>query len=60
MTIKCRQLTPTPTGVPLEIYAFIVDKEWVNYEGIVSDIFDRFLASISSFDLKNFEFYSKN
>tara|TARA_B100001057_G_scaffold493171_1_gene587082 strand:+ start:93 stop:1316 length:1224 start_codon:yes stop_codon:yes gene_type:complete len=60
MTIMCRQLTPTPTGVPLEIYAFIVDKEWVNYEGIVSDIFDHLLASISSFDLKNFEFYSKN
>ena len=60
MTIMCRQLTPTPTGVPLEIYAFITDKEWVNYEAIVSDIFDHLLASISSFGLKNFEYYSKN
>ena len=60
MTIMCRQLTPTPTGVPLEIYAFITDKVWVNYEAIVSDIFDHLLASISSFDLKNFEYYSKN
>ena len=55
----CRQLTPTPTGVPLEIYAFITDKTWVNYEEIVSDIFDHLLASISSFGLKNFEYYSK-
>ena len=60
MTIMCRQLTPTPTGVPLEIYAFITDKEWVNYEAIVSDIFDHLLASISSFGLKNFEYYSRN
>ena len=60
MIIMCRQLTPTPTGVPLEIYAFITDKVWVNYEAIVSDIFDHLLASISSFDLKNFEYYSKN
>ena len=60
MIIMCRQLTPTPTGVPLEIYAFITDKEWVNYEAIVSDIFDHLLASISSFGLKNFEYYSKN
>ncbi len=59
MTIMCRQLTPTPTGVPLEIYAFIKDKDWVNYEGIVSDIFDHLLASTSSFGLKNFEYYSK-
>ena len=59
MTIMCRQLTPTPTGVPLEIYAFITDKTWVNYEEIVSDIFDHLLASISSFGLKNFEYYSK-
>ena len=60
MTIMCRQLTPTPTGVPIEIYAFITDKVWVNYETIVSDIFDHLLASISRFDLKNFEYYSKN
>ena len=59
MTIMCRQLSPTPTGIPLEIYAFITDKEWSNYEGIVSDIFDHFLAALPSFGLENFEFHSK-
>jgi len=59
MTIMCRQLSPTPTGIPLEIYAFITDKEWSNYEAIVSDIFDHFLAALPSFGLENFEFHSK-
>ena len=59
MTIMCRQLTPTSQGVPLEIYAFITEKEWKNYENIVSDIFDHLLASLESFDLELFELPSK-
>ena len=55
MTVMCRQLTPTSQGVPLEIYAFITDKEWKNYEHIVSDLFDHLLASLSTFDLELFE-----
>ena len=46
MTVMCRQLTPTSQGVPLEIYAFVSDKEWKNYENIVADIFDHLLASL--------------
>ena len=59
LTIMCRQLTPTSQGVPLEIYAFITDKEWKNYENIVSDLFDHLLASLESFDLELFELPSK-
>ena len=59
MTIMCRQLAPTPTGIPLEIYAFIADKEWSIYEGIVSDIFDHLLSALPSFYLENFEYNSK-
>ena len=55
MTVMCRQLTPTSQGVPLEIYAFITDKEWKNYENIVSDLFDHLLASLSTFDLELIE-----
>ena len=55
MTVMCRQLTPTSQGVPLEIYAFISDKEWKSYENIVSDIFDHLLASLKTFDLELFE-----
>jgi len=59
MTIMCRQLAPTPTGIPLEIYAFITDKDWSIYEGIVSDIFDHLLSALPSFKLENFEYNSK-
>ena len=56
MTIMVRQLAPTSQGVPLEIYAFSTDKRWVNYEYIMSDIFDHAIASVPYFDLELFEF----
>ena len=56
LTLMVRQLAPTPQGVPLEVYVFVKDKVWVNYEGIMSDIFDHFLAAISFFELECFEF----
>ena len=59
LTLMVRQLAPTPQGVPLEVYVFVKDKVWVNYEGIMSDIFDHFLAAISFFELECFE-YSLN
>lgn len=55
MTIMVRQLAPTSQGIPLEIYAFSSDKRWVNYEYIMSDIFDHILSAISYFDLELFE-----
>ncbi|MCM4166070.1 hypothetical protein KCTC52924_02981 [Arenibacter antarcticus] len=56
MTLMVRQLSPTPQGIPLEIYAFSADKRWVNYENVMSDIFDHLLAAIPYFDLKIFEY----
>ena len=56
MTVMCRQLSPTPHGIPLEIYAFSKNKEWKNYEHIMSDIFDHLIASLSSFKLEIFEY----
>jgi len=55
MTIMVRQLAPTTQGVPIEIYAFSADKRWKNYEYIMADIFDHFLAAIRYFDLEIFE-----
>ncbi|MCL4125392.1 UNVERIFIED_CONTAM: hypothetical protein GTU68_011142 [Idotea baltica] len=55
MTIMTRQLAPTSQGLPLEIYAFSSDKRWVNYEYIMSDIFDHCLAAVPYFDLEVFE-----
>jgi miniconductance mechanosensitive channel len=55
MILLCRQLQPTPHGIPLEIYAFSSDKRFENYEYITADIFDHIIASIVYFDLEMFE-----
>ena len=55
MLLMARQLQPTTQGVPLEIYAFSKDKRWENYEYVMSDLFDHFLAAVPYFDLKIFE-----
>ena len=56
LTVMCRQLAPTPNGIPLEIYAFTSDKAWKNHEMISADIFDHILASASFFHITLFEF----
>jgi miniconductance mechanosensitive channel len=55
MTFLVRQLAPTESGVPIEIYVFSNDQNWGNYEDIQGDIFDHFLAVIPEFDLKVFQ-----
>lgn len=55
LTILVRQLAPAETGIPIQIYAFCSDIEWVNYEGVQSDIFDHALAIVGEFDLKIFQ-----
>jgi miniconductance mechanosensitive channel len=51
MTCMVRQLQPTETGIPIELYFFSAIKEWVAYEGLQSDVFDHVLAIIPEFDL---------
>jgi miniconductance mechanosensitive channel len=58
MILLCRQLQPTPQGIPLEIYAFSNDKRFENYEYIMADIFDHIFASIPYFDLEIYELSS--
>lgn len=55
MTTMVRQLEPTSKGLPLEIYCFSADKEWIKYEGIMADIFDHLLTITSEFELEVFE-----
>jgi miniconductance mechanosensitive channel len=55
MTFLIRQLSPTPSGLPLEIYVFSNDVAWVPYEGIQSDIFDHLLAIVPEFGLRVFQ-----
>ncbi len=55
MTMMVRQLSPTPQGLPLEIYMFSNETDWVIYEGIQSDIFDHIIAIVPEFGLKIFQ-----
>ena len=55
MTFLIRQLKPTEHGLPIEIYVFSNDQNWVNYEGIQADIFDHILAVVPEFDLRVFQ-----
>lgn len=55
MTLIVRQLAPSETGVPMQIYAFSKDIVWANYEGIQSDIFDHIMAIIPEFGLRVFQ-----
>ncbi|MEY2630370.1 MAG: Miniconductance mechanosensitive channel YbdG [Bacteroidota bacterium] len=55
MILLCRQLQPTPQGIPLEIYTFSNDKRFENYEYIMADIFDHIFAAIPYFDLEIYE-----
>lgn len=54
-TCMVRQLQPTNTGLPLELYFFTDTTAWEEYEDIQSDIFDHLLAVIGVFDLKVFQ-----
>ena len=42
-------------GLPIEVYFFLTDKVWVEYETIQSDIFDHLLAMSSEFGLKLYQ-----
>ena len=55
MTLMVRQLQPTEVGLPIEIYCFSADKNWLNYEAIQADIFDRLFAILPVFDLAAFQ-----
>ena len=55
MTFLIRQLEPTSRGLPIQIYVFTNDTDWIRYEGIQADIFDHLLAVIPEFGLKVFQ-----
>ena len=55
MTFLVRQLEPTEKGLPIQIYVFSNDIDWIRYEEIQSDIFDHLLAVIPEFGLKIFQ-----
>ncbi len=55
LTHMVRQLQPTEKGIPVELYFFSAEKNWVKYEQIQADVFDHILAIIPEFDLHVFQ-----
>ena len=55
LTLLVRQLQPTSQGLPIEIYVFTNDTNWINYEGIQADIFDHIFAAAREFDVRLFQ-----
>ena len=58
LTFLIRQLQPGQSGIPIEIYVFTNDTNWINYENIQSDIFDHLLAALPMFELAAFQIIS--
>ncbi len=55
MTLLARQLAPSPTGLPLEVYVFAKSTGGEAYESTQADIFDHLLAALPQFDLRVFQ-----
>jgi miniconductance mechanosensitive channel len=55
LTMIVRHQGPGPEGLPIEVYCFTNTVDWVEYEGIQSDIFDHLLAILPEFGLQVFQ-----
>jgi len=55
LTCMVRQLQPTEIGIPMEIYCFSSEKNWVAYEKIQADIIDHVLAILPVFKLQAYQ-----
>jgi len=58
MTFLVRQLSPTEKGLPIEIYVFSNNTNWIEYEEIQSDIFDHLLSVLNQFELQIYQYPS--
>ncbi len=54
-TFLVRQLTPGPSGIPIQIYVFANTIDWIKYESIQADIFDHIFSVVSEFELDIFQ-----
>ena len=55
LTLMVRQLQPTPQGLPIELYFFSANKDWIPYERLQAEVFDHVLAVLPQFGLKVFQ-----
>lgn len=58
MIFMVRYLQNEGKGIPIEIYAFCKEKNWVNYEGVQNDIFQYIYFILPYFELKIYQYHS--
>ena len=46
LTLMVRTLDPNDNGLPLQLYCFSANKNWVSYESIQAEIFERYYAPL--------------
>lgn len=55
LTLMVRTLAPVANGLPLQIYCFSANKNWVSYESIQAEIMEHFAAMMPRFGLYPFQ-----
>jgi miniconductance mechanosensitive channel len=55
MDLIVRELPPSPSGLPVEVYVFTKTTKWSDYEQIQAEIFDHLLSAAKFFDLRVFQ-----
>lgn len=53
--VLARQLDPTPTGLPLEIWFYTSETSFVRFEDFASDYIELFIAMMPTFGLKPYQ-----
>lgn len=57
--ILVRQLEPTAHGIPLELWFYLDETEFVHFEQLASEIMEHFIAILPEFDLHLFQYQSE-
>ncbi len=55
MTLMVRQLQPGPEGLPIELYFFSSEKDWIPYEKYQSEVFEHLFAVVGEFGLRIYQ-----
>ena len=50
-----RQLEPTSEGLPIQLYFFTREKDWVAHEHIAADVIEHIIATLPRFGLRLFQ-----
>lgn len=55
LMLMVRMLQPTPEGIPVEVYCFTRETDWVAYEAVQGAVFDHLFAVLPDFGLRAYQ-----